>query len=143
FFHALVWKQDRPLWELLNAQFTYATPRLAHHYGLFADAAAQGSGSDTNSRVEAGLQTLSRFREGQGDLVRDVSGARHGVDRRTAHASGARWRPRGLESHSNTLLAAETPATGLSKALRRSNAITLEAWITPADTMQSGPARIL
>jgi len=34
FFEEIVWKQNRPLSELLNAQFTYATPRLATHYGL-------------------------------------------------------------------------------------------------------------
>jgi hypothetical protein len=34
FFRDLVWEQQRPLAELLNAQFTYATPRLAEHYGL-------------------------------------------------------------------------------------------------------------
>jgi mono/diheme cytochrome c family protein len=34
FFEDIVWKQDRPLADLLNAQFTYATPLLAKHYGL-------------------------------------------------------------------------------------------------------------
>jgi hypothetical protein len=143
FFQDLVWKQDRPLWDLLNAQFTYATPRLAHHYGLFADAVAQDSDSETVSRVDGGLQALYRFREGRGDLVRDVSGAGHELDLRIADDSGVRWKPQGLEIHAGTLLAAEKPASGLSKALKKSNAITLEAWITPADTVQSGPARIL
>jgi hypothetical protein len=34
FFREVVWEQKRPLTDLLNAQFTYATPRLAKHYGL-------------------------------------------------------------------------------------------------------------
>jgi hypothetical protein len=34
FFREVVWKQNRPLADLLNAQLTYATPRLATHYGL-------------------------------------------------------------------------------------------------------------
>ncbi len=34
FFEELVWNQKRPLAELLNAQFTFATPRLAEFYGL-------------------------------------------------------------------------------------------------------------
>jgi mono/diheme cytochrome c family protein len=34
FFKDLIWDQQRPLAELFNAQFTYATPRLARHYGL-------------------------------------------------------------------------------------------------------------
>lgn len=33
FFEELVWKQGRPLSDLFDAQFTYATPRLAKHYG--------------------------------------------------------------------------------------------------------------
>ena len=33
FFQEVVWKQDRPLGDLFNAQFTFATPRLARHYG--------------------------------------------------------------------------------------------------------------
>ena len=40
FFEDLVWDQRRPLADLLNAQFTYLTPRLARHYGLDA----RGSG---------------------------------------------------------------------------------------------------
>jgi hypothetical protein len=34
FFIQVAWKENRPLSDLLNAQFTYATPRLAKHYGL-------------------------------------------------------------------------------------------------------------
>jgi len=33
-FEEIVWKQDRPLTDLLNAQVTFVTPRLAKHYGL-------------------------------------------------------------------------------------------------------------
>lgn len=34
YFEDVCWKQNRPLSDLLNAQFTYATPALAKHYGL-------------------------------------------------------------------------------------------------------------
>jgi len=34
FFEDLVWTQKRPLADLLNAQFSYLTPRLARHYGV-------------------------------------------------------------------------------------------------------------
>ena len=40
FFEDLVWKQERPLADLLDAQFSYLTPRLTAHYGL----EAQGPG---------------------------------------------------------------------------------------------------
>ena len=34
FFEEVAWRQDRPLADLFNAQVTFATPRLAEHYGL-------------------------------------------------------------------------------------------------------------
>jgi mono/diheme cytochrome c family protein len=34
YFREVVWTQNRPLTDLLNAQVTFATPRLAEHYGL-------------------------------------------------------------------------------------------------------------
>jgi hypothetical protein len=34
FFKEVVWKQNRPLADLLNAQTTFLTPNLAKHYGL-------------------------------------------------------------------------------------------------------------
>lgn len=37
FFEDVVWKQRRPLANLLNAQVTYLTPRLADHYGVALD----------------------------------------------------------------------------------------------------------
>ena len=35
FFKEVVWTRKRPLSELLNAQVTFLTPRLAKHYGMF------------------------------------------------------------------------------------------------------------
>ncbi|MFP6893980.1 MAG: DUF1592 domain-containing protein, partial [Opitutales bacterium] len=35
FFREVVWTRKRPLVELLNAQVTFLTPRLAKHYGMF------------------------------------------------------------------------------------------------------------
>ena len=34
FFEEVVWKQNLPLSDLMNAQFSHLTPRLAKHYGL-------------------------------------------------------------------------------------------------------------
>ena len=46
YFEELVWQQKRPLYELLNAQFTVATPRLAEHYRL-----ASFSGTDEPAKT--------------------------------------------------------------------------------------------
>ena len=32
YFDEIAWKQNRPLSDLLNAQLTFVTPRLARHY---------------------------------------------------------------------------------------------------------------
>jgi hypothetical protein len=42
FFEEVVWRQKRPLADLLNAQLTFLTPRLAKHYGLPVDGEAAG-----------------------------------------------------------------------------------------------------
>ncbi|HUE71835.1 MAG TPA: DUF1592 domain-containing protein [Pirellulaceae bacterium] len=42
FFEEIVWKQNRPLADLLNAQVTFVTPRLAKHYGLPLKDSAEG-----------------------------------------------------------------------------------------------------
>jgi hypothetical protein len=56
FFQVLVWKQKRPLTDLLNAQFTYMTPRLAKHYGVKPN--PKGSRYDLNSiKSRGGLLT--------------------------------------------------------------------------------------
>lgn len=34
YFHEIVWKQKRPLSDLMNAQIAFATPQLARHYNL-------------------------------------------------------------------------------------------------------------
>jgi hypothetical protein len=143
FFEDLVWEQDRPLWELLNAQFTYATPRLAAHYGLIGGKQATAASSETVSRVREGLQTLYTFEEETGDTVRDGSGNKEPLDLRITDPGGVRWGRHGLDIHGTTLISSEKTPARLIGALKKSNALTLEAWVTPAAARQSGPARIV
>ncbi|MEX2027407.1 MAG: DUF1592 domain-containing protein, partial [Pirellulaceae bacterium] len=49
YFEEVVWKQKRPLADLLNAQVTFVTPRLAKHYGLKLD---KPGGDDKPVRVD-------------------------------------------------------------------------------------------
>lgn len=52
FFDEVVWKQGRPLSDLLNAKVTFATPRLAKHYGLPPEAADFASSSGALVRFD-------------------------------------------------------------------------------------------
>ncbi len=51
FFRDITWQQKRPLADLLNAQFTYATQRLAEHYRFSADG-GKPSGETVKTRPE-------------------------------------------------------------------------------------------
>jgi len=139
FFREIAWEQKRPLADLLNAQVTFASPRLAAHYGL-PDSAAAAAGA---VRRREGLVALYLFEETGGDLIRDASGAGEPLDLKIADAAAVN-RSRGrLEITQPTLIAAESPPRRLVAAIRKSQSLTLEAWVTPRDDKQKGPVRIL
>ncbi|MEX0938100.1 MAG: DUF1592 domain-containing protein [Pirellulales bacterium] len=149
FFKDVAWKQDRPLADLLNAQVTYATPALAEYYGLDAAAAEAESAAPLRGiprRSAPGLEVMYTFEEGGGSVVRDVSGAGEPVNLSIADTKAVEWGPEGLtvgRDGASTIIASDSAARRLIEAVKKSNAATLEAWITTADTDQSGPARIL
>jgi mono/diheme cytochrome c family protein len=146
FFEEVAWNQNRPLPELLNAQVTFLTPRLADHYGLKQTAAAtSGGGTPGNlvGRATRDLQALYTFEQGSGDTVRDVSGAGEPLDLRIEKPSAVRWGGGQLTVTGPTLIATDGPPHRLIDAVKKSKEVTLEAWVTPANREQSGPARIL
>jgi len=92
------------------------------------------------TRITTGLQTLYPFREGSGTTVNDVSGI--GTPLNLNISGDTTWSAAGLTVNSNSLIASAGAATKVIDAVKSSNAITMEAWVTPANTTQSGPARI-
>ncbi|MDI6451656.1 LamG-like jellyroll fold domain-containing protein [Anaerobaca lacustris] len=90
-----------------------------------------------------GLQVRYAFNEGNGVLVRDVSGLEPALDLHIQDAGAVTWRNDGLQVRRSVLVATEGPASRLTAAVRKSNAFTLEAWIAPAQRVQTGPARIV
>src|SRR5690606_9253249 len=113
FFEHVVWQQRRPLSDLMNAQVTFATPRLAKHYGLSPEQAVGQSAESQNptagssipssvSRVTEGLRTLYTFAEGTGETVRDLSGADAPLNLTISDPSAVRWSEQGLTINSST-----------------------------------------
>jgi hypothetical protein len=90
-----------------------------------------------------GLQILYRFNEGKGAVVRDVSGIEPALDLHVQDTGAVAWREDGLQTRQAVLIATQRPAERLATAVRASNALTVEAWITPAAVVQPGPARIV
>jgi hypothetical protein len=148
YFEEVAWKERRPLSDLMNAEFTFATPLLAEHYGLnrerseasqpqLAEAVRQAP-----SRVMSGLQVLYLFHDASGEIVRDVSGSSDPLNLRIADTGAVKWTEAGLEITAPTVITAGDPPARLIDAARESNELTLEGWITPASASQAGPARI-
>jgi hypothetical protein len=65
------------------------------------------------------------------------------IDLAIADEAAVEWRGGGLAVKSPTIIASAGPARKLIEACRESNAITVEAWVKPANTTQAGPARIV
>lgn len=153
FFEEVAWRQRRPLSDLLNAQVTFATPRLAAHYGLAGEAVAAVPGPGASPpageggpvRVVDGLKALYTFAEGNGDTVRDVSNAGGGdpTHLKIADASAVKWGDQGLTIERPTLIATASSPAKLIDSVKQSKAITIEAWVTPVNATQAGPARIV
>lgn len=94
-------------------------------------------------RVGAGLLALYTFREGAGDTVRDVSGHGAPLDLVVADSGAVAWSPTGLAVTAPTRVASPGAAAKITAAAQASGAVTVEAWLTPANTTQLGPARIV
>lgn len=93
-------------------------------------------------RSRAGLLALYDFRDTEGAVVRDVSGAGTPVDLRIADTGAVRRSAGTLEVTGATILRSQR-ATRIADAVRVSGRFTVEAWVTPAAADQRGPARIV
>ena len=90
-----------------------------------------------------GLQALYHFDTGEGGVVHDVSGQEPPLDLHISDTDAVAWTGDGLEARYPVLIATEGSAERLTEAVKESGAFTLEAWITPFEQTQTGPARIV
>ena len=91
----------------------------------------------------AGLEALYDFSSSSGPVVKDRSGKGKPVDLKIANVKAVRRSAGSLEVRGKTTIRSDKAATRIIDAIRRSGEITIEAWIRPANTKQSGPARIV
>jgi hypothetical protein len=99
--------------------------------------------NDASARITDGLVALYDFNEGSGNLVRDVSGVGTPLDLEIQNPGSAVWGNGSLALNTANRIASPGAATKVTTALQASNALTLEAWITPQSAAQSGPARVV
>ncbi|MFT4647432.1 MAG: hypothetical protein ACI9X4_000644 [Glaciecola sp.] len=97
----------------------------------------------SNNRIADGLIAEYRFEEGSGTIVHDTSGVSPPLDLQIQDASAVTWQPSGLTIATPTLLSTPGAATRLTESIRQSGAMTVEAWLRPANLNQEGPARLM
>jgi len=150
YYKEILWEQKRPMSDLLNAQVTFVTPRLAKHYGLESEKSHDGPTQLAELRKNAneqagaeGLLALYAFNKKQGDTVHDLSGNSPALDLIIDKPDAVEWTDAGLKINQSTTIATNDAPKRLNDALKKSQEITVEAWITPNDDKQDGPARIV
>ncbi|MGH7451148.1 MAG: PKD domain-containing protein, partial [bacterium] len=89
------------------------------------------------------LQALYAFEENDGTIVHDVAGAGTPLDLVINDPAAVSWITGGLKLSKPALLATKGPAKRLVEAVKKSNAITIEAWIKPMASNHKGLARIV
>ena len=96
-------------------------------------------------RVRDGLVALYGFTEGEGATIRDISGVGDALDLQVGPPDATAWQPSGglLFEKPGAFAASREPAGKVADACRKSNELTIEAWVTPSTVNQIGPARIV
>ncbi|MEM1255078.1 MAG: tandem-95 repeat protein [Cyanobacteria bacterium P01_H01_bin.21] len=97
---------------------------------------------NSTGRVKAGLLSLYTFDEGSGDTVFDVSGVGNPLNLQIDTLTGVNWGDGILSVSAPNLIASNQAATKLIDGITQTQALTIEAWITPDNLTQRGPARI-
>jgi VanZ family protein len=103
------------------------------------------SANATGNRAKVGLVALYTFAEGGGEIVHDVSGFGDPLNLLIAPATHVNWLigSNGVEVVQPAIIKSRGPASKLGQAFGGSDEISIEAWFTPANLTQSGPARIV
>jgi len=102
-----------------------------------------GTGGTPDMRVEDGLILLYAFDEGAGATVSDQSGTPPVHDLTIADPDNVTWSTDHLTIHTGTLLSTAGAATKIVTRAQVSGALTVEAWVRPANATQTGPARLI
>ncbi len=109
-----------------------------------AHAKGQDSGDVTrSSRVTSGLQVLYDFASPSGAVIHDRSGVGKPINLSISDSKAVKRSEGKLTVSGKTTIRSTRPAKKLIDAVRRSGALTIEAWVQPANTKQAGPARIV
>jgi hypothetical protein len=103
------------------------------------------SGGDVD-RVSENVLVLYDFMEGEGDVIHDTSNVGDPIDLTIRDPDNVTWGYGSLRIDANTKIRSTGPALKLYDTftdIDHDGSITVEAWIAPANTEQTGPARLV
>jgi hypothetical protein len=100
-------------------------------------------GVSASDRVDSGLVVLYDCDETEGATVHDRSGVGKPLHLQIKDPGKIRWQDGALVVTGSTVIQSVGNGDKLTDAIRRTNALSIEAWLTPADAAQKGPARII
>jgi len=92
-------------------------------------------------RVDDDVEYLYDFRGGSGDVIEDSLG--NGPDLLVEDDGAIKWDADGLVVASPTLIQSVEGPTRVHNECTQSSGLSVEAWITPSNISQDGPARIV
>ena len=108
------------------------------------DLTPQAVDEEKLARSPRGIVAEYNFTEANGTRVRDRSGYGTPLDLVIRQPRTTAWLPEGgLHIQAPTIISSSGPAQKVTDACLRTGAVTIEAWVQPADTTQGGPARIV
>ena len=99
--------------------------------------------TDINTKVIGGNIVRYNFNEGTGTQINDLSDFGTALDLTINDPSSVEWVPYGLKINSATSISSSSAATKIIDECKRTNEITIEAWVKPQSVSQTGPARIV
>ncbi len=106
-------------------------------------AGARVSTAESAERVAQDLLALYTFERPTDGVIHDRSGTGEPLNLRFDKSQGITFRGGRLIVTSSAKISSVEPARKIVAAVRQSNALTIEVWIKPRDTRQTGPARIV
>jgi VanZ family protein len=139
----------------LANEATYNRPWLGkiHFVALYSRALPTGEVARHFHRGPSALKmpstddvvALYAFNEGSGNIIRDISGFGPALDLSFSPKGRVRWldSENGIEIVQPSIVRSSRSPRKLYDALQDTHELSIEVWITPDNTVQGGPARIL
>ena len=142
FFREVAWNRNRPLSDLFNAQVTFLTPRLAQHYNIPWDFAAEFSDPQAMSAASDMLAFFT-FDKASDATVLDLAGGADPLNLKPNYGDRVAWTSDGLKLESSVRVTSSNPAESVNRAIKKTGELTIEMWVRPKSRGQKGPAFIV